>query len=443
MISGISQSELGDRIGVLERGHLVEVGTPQQLYHRPRSEYVATFLGGGNVLVGRVEGGKIRLGATLVSFPAGTKPQEDGAPVRILFRPETVVAQREPFPENSSILPIGQGTLIDRTFGGATQNYRFELETLQGTRPLEPALAYGQRSATIHASAPSEECTTQNQPSAGEQFWIGLSHYHVLAPTGFKILAYVDPAEPSNLTLQMAGQIELAAHGPLTAVSIAPSSQSIEASRLFLKQACEQSLKGLDLHLEMRTRAGTESRELIHESQEGFYDLAILPWWAGDEALQLKTAALARRLLYIVGVPILIPCEPLTGLKRILVCTAAGEPGKEDIRFGARLARHTQSHVTLFHAVRGSISADYETRISRYMGQASALMEALRVKSEIKLAGGAPASAILKETREGLYDLVIIGAPSRYGGNPALTSDLAAAILNNAKKSVVIVPTLD
>src|SRR5215471_14726784 len=45
--------ELGSRIGVFDRGRLLEVGAPDELYERPRSLYVATFLGAGTVLVGR------------------------------------------------------------------------------------------------------------------------------------------------------------------------------------------------------------------------------------------------------------------------------------------------------------------------------------------------------------------------------------------------------
>ncbi|PYU87016.1 MAG: sulfate ABC transporter ATP-binding protein, partial [Acidobacteria bacterium] len=49
--------ELADRIGVLERGRLLEVGTAETLYAQPRSLSVATFLGGGAVLTGRAEKG--------------------------------------------------------------------------------------------------------------------------------------------------------------------------------------------------------------------------------------------------------------------------------------------------------------------------------------------------------------------------------------------------
>src|SRR3954447_16745574 len=49
--------ELAGRIGVVERGRLLEVGDPEALYARPRSLAVATFLGGGTILAARAQGG--------------------------------------------------------------------------------------------------------------------------------------------------------------------------------------------------------------------------------------------------------------------------------------------------------------------------------------------------------------------------------------------------
>src|SRR6187397_1463858 len=42
--------ELGDRIAVLYQGHIEQLGTPFEIYNRPATEYVATFLGAANIL---------------------------------------------------------------------------------------------------------------------------------------------------------------------------------------------------------------------------------------------------------------------------------------------------------------------------------------------------------------------------------------------------------
>ncbi|HBY98335.1 MAG TPA: hypothetical protein DEP84_31070, partial [Chloroflexi bacterium] len=68
--------ELADRIGVIERGHLLEVGAAEALYARPESLFVATFLGVGNVLVGRAEAGAARFGPLALPIPPSV-PHED------------------------------------------------------------------------------------------------------------------------------------------------------------------------------------------------------------------------------------------------------------------------------------------------------------------------------------------------------------------------------
>jgi thiamine transport system ATP-binding protein len=46
---------ISDRVAILQDGVIVQVGTPEELYDNPRTEFVARFLGSGNVFAGRVE----------------------------------------------------------------------------------------------------------------------------------------------------------------------------------------------------------------------------------------------------------------------------------------------------------------------------------------------------------------------------------------------------
>ncbi len=57
--------ELSQRIVVLDRGKVVQVGTPREVYDAPKSSFVASFVGSANVLSGTVDGNK----ATLVVRP--------------------------------------------------------------------------------------------------------------------------------------------------------------------------------------------------------------------------------------------------------------------------------------------------------------------------------------------------------------------------------------
>jgi iron(III) transport system ATP-binding protein len=47
---------LSDRIAVIDRGHITQIGTPQDIYFRPASPFVARFVGATNLLTGRLIG---------------------------------------------------------------------------------------------------------------------------------------------------------------------------------------------------------------------------------------------------------------------------------------------------------------------------------------------------------------------------------------------------
>ena len=58
--------ELGDRIAVINVGHIEQIGTPFEVYNNPATEYVATFLGAANLLPGVIRGDNIEVGSALI-----------------------------------------------------------------------------------------------------------------------------------------------------------------------------------------------------------------------------------------------------------------------------------------------------------------------------------------------------------------------------------------
>ncbi|GAA3700951.1 ABC transporter ATP-binding protein [Gordonia hankookensis] len=81
---------LGDRIGVLREGRLVQIGTPAELWNRPADTFVARSLGQPemNLLDGVVDDGVVRLGdgELEVAIPDGL-PVSRGDRVRVGMRP--------------------------------------------------------------------------------------------------------------------------------------------------------------------------------------------------------------------------------------------------------------------------------------------------------------------------------------------------------------------
>ncbi len=48
---------ISDRVVVMNEGRIVQIGTPEEIYNRPRSRFVADFVGSANLIGGRVRGG--------------------------------------------------------------------------------------------------------------------------------------------------------------------------------------------------------------------------------------------------------------------------------------------------------------------------------------------------------------------------------------------------
>src|SRR6266481_1773741 len=80
--------ELGDRIAVLNNGHLEQIGTPDEVYNHPSTEFVATFLGAANLLLGVVVAGAVEVGAARLPATEETKKFRAGQSVKLVFRPE-------------------------------------------------------------------------------------------------------------------------------------------------------------------------------------------------------------------------------------------------------------------------------------------------------------------------------------------------------------------
>jgi len=83
---------IGDRIAVMNQGALVQVASPREIYYRPRSRFVADFIGTMNRVQGTVRDGALEL-------PGGRIPwnQEAVGTIEVLFRPNDVriVAESE------------------------------------------------------------------------------------------------------------------------------------------------------------------------------------------------------------------------------------------------------------------------------------------------------------------------------------------------------------
>jgi iron(III) transport system ATP-binding protein len=78
---------LSDRVVVMNKGLIEQVGSPEDLYRRPESPFVADFIGEANLLAGRYDGTTLTIAGHGLPLTQGNAPHGD---VTVMVRPESV-----------------------------------------------------------------------------------------------------------------------------------------------------------------------------------------------------------------------------------------------------------------------------------------------------------------------------------------------------------------
>ncbi|HEV7701770.1 MAG TPA: ABC transporter ATP-binding protein [Pyrinomonadaceae bacterium] len=137
--------ELADRIAVLNKGRIDQIGTPFEVYNLPKTEHVATFLGAANILDGEVRGGKFVCSEVELDIDKEVNARE-GEKVKMVFRPEDVFLRR---PENLTqpYAKLTDGIVDEVSFIGAFERVTLKIDfpgkdTIIVTRPKSETSAF-------------------------------------------------------------------------------------------------------------------------------------------------------------------------------------------------------------------------------------------------------------------------------------------------------------
>lgn len=108
---------ISDKVVVMNKGLIEQIGTPEEIYRAPMSRFVATFIGTANQFLGKASGKNKVLCNNVDLLTGNLKGFEEGQAVVVLVRPENVQVQAdEPQQKNWNIIPGGIETI---TFHGA------------------------------------------------------------------------------------------------------------------------------------------------------------------------------------------------------------------------------------------------------------------------------------------------------------------------------------
>lgn len=178
--------EMGDHIAVLNEGHLEQIGTPDEVYNHPATEYVATFLGAANLLLGVIDQGAVEIGTARLPAEKETRRFRAGQSVKLVFRPEDVCLSKDAnLPEGCRRL--ANGVVEEVNFVGAYERLNVRLDLTHRLQPENEPPLYQVTINTpermtgvpIMITRPKPEATATKY-AVGDRVAIGLKSFSVL-----------------------------------------------------------------------------------------------------------------------------------------------------------------------------------------------------------------------------------------------------------------------
>ncbi len=160
---------LSDRIAVMNQGKIEQVGTPQQIYERPQTSFVADFIGDTNLFSGdiiTVDSSNIQIltktGLSIVINRVEDTPTELSQAVVVSVRPEKI--QLSLYPPDLHVNCF-EGRLVNVMYLGTHVNYVVELTNGISINVLQPNTfgSLPNRDTPIYAWWPETDCLAITQ----------------------------------------------------------------------------------------------------------------------------------------------------------------------------------------------------------------------------------------------------------------------------------------
>jgi iron(III) transport system ATP-binding protein len=143
-----------DVIAVMNAGRIEQVGSPEEIYDRPRSEFVARFIGSSNVLKGgNRDGNRIAVAGTTLRLNGAALPAQGETAISIRPHDIAIAASRPDNAEN--VIPA---TVMRQVFLGASRDYLVEVNGGTQLRVITSAGENLARGSAVWLHLPAERC---------------------------------------------------------------------------------------------------------------------------------------------------------------------------------------------------------------------------------------------------------------------------------------------
>ena len=415
--------EIADRIAILDHGRLLEVGAPRDVYLHPRTPFAATFLGNANLVVGQRDGSSVRVGSVSVPLTGAPVHEGESSRVQVLVRPEDVEIR-----ESAADLrwpSLGRGVVESRDFLGPFERIAVRLPDLGSVRALAPAPRFGGESWVVEAVR-SQHQARRFPLAPGDTAWVGLRRVHTLAHPGLSLLVVEESPGGPGPAFAVGRELAERSRARLAVLECGRAVTARKAG----EPAERQEIEGAFVE---RHRSAEDLEPALQSLLDrSDFDLVVIE--GGADAVERAEIALRRG-----EHPVLIVPPPGRLLRRFLVTTASGEPGKRGVAFAGRLARHLDAEVTVLTVLPAGDAL--RAQAERHLAAAVRTLHGLGVRAVSRLRSGPVDQEILAEMIEGAHDVAVLGTPLAAPGAPVRLGGAMAAVIRASTRPVLLTPS--
>ena len=143
-----------DLIAVMNAGKIEQAGTPEDIYDRPRSEFVARFIGSSNVIRGQGLAG-MRVDFAGEPLACVGEPVVAGSPTPVSIRPHDIAISAKPPAQAGNTLPA---TVTRQVFLGGSRDYMVEVKDGTQLRVVTSAAENIPQGSPVWLHLPPDRC---------------------------------------------------------------------------------------------------------------------------------------------------------------------------------------------------------------------------------------------------------------------------------------------
>jgi nucleotide-binding universal stress UspA family protein len=270
-----------------------------------------------------------------------------------------------------------------------------------------------------------------------------------------RLLLCTDGSTNGQSALRFGGYLAHSSTEPVTLLGVVERPRD----RAAIGSALDEGRRLLPAHVSthVKIRQGHAAEEILDEIIFGAYDLVAVGALGKRGVTRFMLGSTAERVARYAAVPVLIIQGVREGISRVLICTAAGEPGLTSVSLGGRVASLVGAQTTVLHVMSQVAAAPgippsslehleatadvliaQHTLEGLHLEQALAILQSQGVNADARVRHGLVVDEILAEVCEGDYDLVVVGAHPNVGVMRFLLDDIAHQIISHTERPVLV-----